>query len=197
MNSFKNICVFCGASLGQGSVYQDVAQALGAELNRRRIGLIYGGGGVGLMGTIARAVLAGGGAVTGVIPGPLKTKELSGEVLGDLITVRTMHERKATMTQLADGFIAIPGGFGTLDELFEALTWGQLGIHNKPIGLLNVNGYFTPLLQWIEHALAEGFVRPQHRNLIVVADEPAILLDLMIAYEPPPALTKWLDLNEA
>ena len=197
MNSFKNICVFCGASLGQGSIYQDMAQALGAELNRRHIGLIYGGGGVGLMGTIARTVLAGGGAVTGVIPGPLKSKELSGEVLGDLITVRTMHERKATMTQLADGFIAIPGGFGTLDELFEALTWGQLGIHNKPIGLLNVNGYFTPLLQWIEHAMGEGFVRPQHRNLIVVADEPATLLDLMIAYEPPPALTKWLDLNEA
>lgn len=197
MNSFKNICVFCGASLGQGPIYQAAAQALGVEMNRRHIGLIYGGGGVGLMGTIARAVLAGGGAVTGVIPGPLKTKELSGEILGDLITVHTMHERKATMTQLADGFIAIPGGFGTLDELFEAITWGQLGIHSKPIGLLNVNGYFTPLLQWIETALTEGFVRTQHRNLIVVADEPATLIDLMVAHEPPPTLVKWLDLNEA
>jgi uncharacterized protein (TIGR00730 family) len=196
MNPLTKICVFCGANLGKDLVYQQKAEALGAELVRRQIGLVYGGGSIGLMGTIARTVLEQGGKVTGVIPGSLKTKELAGEVFGDLITVQTMHERKATMARLADGFIAMPGGFGTLEELFEAITWGQLGIHTKPVGLLNVNQYFTPLLQWVDQAVAEGFVRAHHRNLITVADEPAALIEQMLVYEPPAGLVQWLDLDK-
>ena len=197
MNSITNICVYCGASLGSRPVYQQMAEALGAEMVRRGIGLIYGGGSVGLMGTIARTVHEQGGKVTGIIPSALKTKEITSQVFGELITVTTMHERKAMMARMADGFIAMPGGFGTLDELFEAITWGQLGIHAKPVGLLNVNHYFDPLLQWVEQALSEGFVRAHHRNLIVVAEEPALLIDQMNGYEPPAGLVQWLDWNKA
>lgn len=197
MNPLTQVCVFCGASSGQNPIYQAMAQALGVEMARRDIGLVYGGGSVGLMGTIARTVVNNGGKVTGVIPGALKTKELAGDIFGELITVNTMHERKALMARLADGFIAMPGGFGTLDELFEVITWGQLGIHTKPVGLLNVNHYFAPLLEWVEQALAEGFVRPRHRNLIIVADEPAVLIDQMVAYEPPAGLVQWLDLDKS
>jgi cytokinin riboside 5'-monophosphate phosphoribohydrolase len=197
MNPLTNICVYCGASLGNRPIYQQMAQALADEMARRGIGLVYGGGSVGLMGTIAHAVHEKGGKVTGIIPNALKMKEIVGEVFYELIAVNTMHERKAMMAHLADGFIAMPGGFGTLDELFEAITWGQLGIHAKPVGLLNVNHYFDPLLQWVEQALTEGFVRPHHRNLIVVAEEPALLIDKMNEYEPPAGLVQWLDWNKA
>ena len=197
MKQFTNLCVYCGASTGSQPIYEQMARALGEELVRRGIGLVYGGGSIGLMGSIARTVIANGGKVTGVIPNSLKTKEVAGEIFGDLITVNTMHERKAMMARLSDGFIAMPGGFGTLEELFEATTWGQLGIHTKPVGLLNVNHYFDGLLQWIEQAVAHGFIRPHHQNLIIVANEPAALIEKMLVYEPPAGLVQWLDLDKA
>lgn len=193
--SFSRICVFCGSSMGNRPSFQRAAQQLGQTLLDRGIGLVYGGGSVGLMGEIARTVAEGGGSVVGIIPGALKTKEIVGTVYGELIEVETMHERKAKMANLADAFIALPGGYGTLDELFEIVTWGQLGIHQKPIGLLNVEEYFTPLLQWVENALAMGFVRPQHRAILTMAAEAATLLDHLAAYTPAPGLVSWENLR--
>jgi uncharacterized protein (TIGR00730 family) len=197
MNQLSTLCVYCGANGGHQPVYAEVAAALGRELGRRGIGLVYGGGSVGLMGTVARATLQAGSPVTGVIPTSLTTRELMGHPIGELIIVPTMHERKARLAAMADAFIAMPGGFGTLDELFEAITWGQIGLHNKPIGLLNVVGYFDPLLAFIERSLAEGFIRPHHRDLFVVADEPAQLLDLLIDHQPPPGLIRANGLERA
>ena len=193
--TFSRICVFCGSSMGNRPTFQLAAHQLGQLLVDRGIGLVYGGGSVGLMGEIARTVAEGGGSVVGVIPGALKTKEIVGAVYGELIEVETMHERKAKMANLADAFIALPGGYGTLDELFEIVTWGQLGIHQKPIGLLNIEEYFTPLLQWVENALAMGFVRPQHRALLTMAAEPAALLAQLAAYTPAPGLVSWENLR--
>lgn len=197
MTHFTNIAVFCGANPGRRPEYEAVAIALGAELGRRGLGLVYGGGSVGMMGALARSARDHGSQVIGVIPGPLMTRELMGDKVGDLIVVETMHERKAQMVALADAFVALPGGFGTLDELFEVITWGQLGIHAKPVGLLNVAGFFDPLLVWIDHAVDEGFVRPHHRDLVVVEAEIAALFDRLHAYQSPPSLVKWLNLDEA
>lgn len=193
----KTVCVYCGSSHGASPAYTNAAHQLGTELVHRNLGLVYGGGSVGLMGTVAKAVSEGGGAVTGILPRSLKTKEIAETVYGNLIEVRTMHERKAMMTRLTDAFIAMPGGFGTLDELFEALTWGQLGIHTKPIGLFNVNGYFDGLIAWVDHAVTQGFIRPQHRSLLVVAADPGSLLDQLAQHQPPPGLVKWLDFEDA
>ena len=192
MNHFTNICVYCGSSPGRSLIYQEAAIALGEELAQRGIGLVYGGGNVGLMGTLACAVANAGGQVTGIIPGSLLPKELVGETIGDQVLVGSMHERKAQMIALADGFIALPGGYGTLDELFETITWAQLGIHSKPIGLLNVAGYFDALIQWIDHAVAEQLIRPEHRQLLVTAASPAALLEMMTQQQPPAGLTKWV-----
>lgn len=197
MRRLGSICVYCGASNNIRPEYEAVAIALGQELSRRDIGLVYGGGSVGLMGTLARTAREGGCSVVGVIPESLTTRELMGEQIGELIVVESMHERKAIMSSLSDAFVALPGGFGTMDELFEAITWGQLGIHAKPIGLLNVEGYFDPILQWIERGVQEGFVNPQHRKLLTVDLEPAALIDRLATYEPPPGLIKRLDLDEA
>jgi uncharacterized protein (TIGR00730 family) len=194
MKQLNKICVFCGANLGVQPIYAEAARAMSQALVQRGIGLVYGGGTVGLMGTIARTVAAAGGNVVGVIPGALMVKELASEAIGELIVVNTMHERKAKMASLVDAFIALPGGFGTLDELFEAITWGQLGIHSKPVGLFNVNGFFDPLLQWVDHAVAEGFVRPHHRALVQTASDPVTLLDQLAHYEAPPGLVKWENL---
>jgi uncharacterized protein (TIGR00730 family) len=183
--------------MGATVEYATAAHALGTALAQRQLGLVYGGGSVGLMGTVAKAVIDGGGTVTGILPRSLKTKEIAETIYGELIEVRTMHERKALMTRLTDAFIAMPGGFGTLDELFEALTWGQLGIHAKPIGLLNINGYFDGLIAWIDHALHQGFIRPQHRSLLVVDTEPAALLAKLAEHEPPAGVVKWLDFDDA
>lgn len=188
MNHLTTIAVFCGANAGTKPVYLDGARALGTELGRRRLSLVYGGGSVGLMGMVARSARDQGCHVVGVIPNYLTTKELMGQKIGDLIVVETMHERKATMGKMADAFIAMPGGFGTMDELFEVITWGQLGLHVKPIGLLNLDGYFDPLVGFIDHAVAQGFVRPHHRGLFVVGDEPARLLDQLAAHQAPPGL---------
>lgn len=196
MNQIKNMCVFCGASMGIDTVYEAAAQTLGHFLATHQICLIYGGGNIGLMGVVARAALECGGRVIGVIPRALMRKEIIAESIGELILVDTMHERKAKMAQMADAFIALPGGFGTLDELFEILTWSQLGIHSKPIGLLNVNDFYTPLLQWIDHAQIQGFIRLQHRKLLTMAQEPSALLDQLRHYEAPPGLVEWENLNE-
>lgn len=164
-------------------------------LAQRGHGLVYGGGSVGLMGVVADAVLIGGGEVIGVIPEALATKELAHPNITIMHVVPSMHARKARMAELSDAFIAMPGGFGTFEELFEVITWAQLGIHRKPIGLLNVAGYFDPLMELVEHAIAEGFIKPEHRQLIVVCDQPATLLD-NLAHHQMPAVRKWITPEE-
>jgi cytokinin riboside 5'-monophosphate phosphoribohydrolase len=191
MNRLRSICVFCGSSTGSKDVYRLAAEQLGRELVGRGLRLVYGAGSVGLMGVLARTVHDRGGEVLGIIPEPLTSREASGDTLGETIIVQTMHERKALMVQESDAFIAMPGGFGTMDELFEAITWGQLGIHRKPLGLLNVNGYFDPILQWVDMAVKEGFVRPQHRQLFVINDDPSALLERLARHQPPPPSVQW------
>ena len=187
----KRVCVFCGSSAGARPVYAEAARATGRLLAERGIGLVYGGGNVGLMGEVADAVLAAGGRVTGVIPRALMEREVGHRGLTTLHVVGSMHERKALMVDLSDGFVALPGGFGTLDELCEALTWSQLGIHAKPCGVLNVEGYFDALLALFDHATREGFVRDAHRRLVLEATEPAALLDAMARFQAP-VTEKWI-----
>jgi uncharacterized protein (TIGR00730 family) len=171
------ICVFSGSRSGVNFGYADAARQLGCELVKRGHDLVYGGGNVGLMGVIADAVLELRGHVTGVIPDALVSKEVAHEGLSDLRIVRSMHERKAVMAELSDGFIAMPGGIGTMEEFFEVLSWAQLGLHNKPCGLLNVSGYYRPLIQFLDHAVDHGFLKPKHRSLLIVEDKPHALLD--------------------
>jgi hypothetical protein len=171
------------------------AQALGRTLARRGIGLVYGGGTVGMMGELARATEGKGGRVIGVIPDALIDRERVNQAPGELIIVQTMHERKAKMVSLADGFVALPGGFGTLDELFEVITWAQLGIHNKPIGLLNVLGFFDPLLQWTAGSVAAEFIRPPYDQMFQVADTPEALLDQLARHQAPPGQVTWANLQ--
>lgn len=195
MSALKTICVFCGASMGKQDHYRAAAQQLGELLAQEGIGLVYGGGGIGLMGTIAATVADAGGRVTGILPGVLQGKERPeaasiGQSYGELILVETMHERKAVMAERSDAYIVMPGGYGTLDELFETITWGQLGIQRKSIGLLNVAGYFDALLAWIDHAVAEGFIQPIYRDLIVVDSEPASLLARLQESVPPAGLVQ-------
>ncbi len=187
----QRIAVFCGANAGANEQYAQAAEAFGRAVARRGLELIYGGGSVGLMGVAARTALAHGSRVVGIIPRALMTRELSGEVIGELVVVETMAERKEQMLTLADSFVMLPGGLGTMDELFEALTWGQLGIHAKPVGVLDVNGYFAGVLTWIDHAVREGFVRPQHRDLFIVDRDADALLDRMIDHRLPAGLTRW------
>ena len=187
----RRICVFCGSSTGLRPDYRLAAEAMGTALARRGQELVYGGGKVGLMGIMADAALAAGGRVTGVIPQALVAKEVGHAGLTELRVVRSMHERKALMAELADGFVALPGGMGTLDEMFEILTWAQLGIHAKPCGLLNVAGYFDPLLGFVRHSVAEGFVRQEHGSMLQVAAQPDALLDLL-QHAHVPVLPKWV-----
>jgi uncharacterized protein (TIGR00730 family) len=188
----KRVCVFCGSNVGTRPAYVDAARRLAAELVERRLGLVYGGGQVGLMGTLADAALAHGGEVIGVIPGPLASRELAHPGLTEMRIVASMHERKATMASLVDGFIALPGGLGTLEETLEILTWAQLGIHRKPVGLLNVEGYYDGLLRFLSHAVREEFVRPEYFALLLFGDTPAELLDRFAAWEPPTVNRAWL-----
>ena len=190
--SLQRICVFCGSSRGHKAEYLTAAQALGQELSRRGMGLVYGGGNIGLMGALADAALAAGGHVTGVIPEALLAKEVGHRGLPDLRVVKSMHERKALMAELSDGFIALPGGFGTFEEFFEVLTWSQLGFHAKPCGVLNIAGFFDPLLELLNHSVREGFVRPAHRELVLVDTDICRLLERMTAFQPPP-VHKWID----
>jgi uncharacterized protein (TIGR00730 family) len=173
----QRVCVFCGASSGRLPAYAEAARACGAELAARGLGLVYGGGRVGLMGAVADGALAGGGRVTGVIPQELVDRELAHDGLTKLHIVGSLHERKALMAELSDAFVALPGGFGTLDELLEQLTWSQLGLHAKPIGLLDVEGYWGPLIALARHATEEHFVRESDLAAIAVADAPGALLD--------------------
>jgi uncharacterized protein (TIGR00730 family) len=189
----KRVCVFAGSSPGRRPEYRTAAATLGRVVAARGMGVVYGGARLGLMGVLADAALAAGGEVIGVIPRSLVTKELAHTGLTELHVVQSMHERKALMSDLSDGFVALPGGWGTLDELFEILTWAQLGLHQKPSGLLNVEGYFDPLLAFIDHSIAEGFVRADYRRLVAVADAAEPLLDLLLAAPAPPAVEKWID----
>jgi uncharacterized protein (TIGR00730 family) len=181
----KRICVFCGSSPGARPAYRAAAASLGAALAARGIGLVYGGANVGLMSELAHSVLDAGGEVIGVIPRSLVQRELALTGLADLRITDSMQERKAVMADLADGFIAMPGGLGTLDEFFEVLTWTQLGIHRKPSGLLNVEGYFDTLLAFLDHAVAERFVKDVHRSMLIVELEPNRLLDRLDAFVAP------------
>ena len=191
----RRVCVFAGSSSGVRPEYRAAAVALGQVLCERQIDLVYGGAHVGLMGAIADAVMAGGGTVTGVIPEALVSKELAHTGITELHIVASMHERKALMAELSGGFIALPGGWGTWEELFEVLTWGQLGLHSKPCGLLNAGGYFDGLLAFMAHAMQEGFVRPEQNSMLLVADTPGGLLDEMAAYRPT-RVEKWLERSE-
>jgi uncharacterized protein (TIGR00730 family) len=193
--SLRRVCAFCGSSLGARPDYADAARALGTELAGRGIGLVYGGAHVGLMGAVADACRAAGGEVTGVIPAALVEAEVAHTELDDLRIVGTMHERKALMSELSDGFVALPGGFGTLDEFCEVLTWSQLGLHDppKPCGLLDVAGFFRPLVALFDAAVDQGFVRPEHRGLVLVEATPGALLDSLAAWDGPPATRKWVD----
>lgn len=189
----KRLCVFCGSSLGRRPAYQQAAGQLGRVLADSQIELIYGGGNCGLMGILADAALSRGGGVIGIIPNDLVAKEVGHTRLTELRVVATMHERKALMSKLADAFLALPGGFGTFEELFEVITWTQLGLQNKAIGLLNVEGYFDPLLQLMDHAVAEGFVRQEHRALLVASDSPQGLVASLSRSAPKISVDKWID----
>jgi uncharacterized protein (TIGR00730 family) len=188
-SSAMRICVFCGSNSGNHEVYANAAGEMGRTLAQRKIDVIYGGGRVGLMGALADAALIAGGAVIGVMPRSLVEREIQHTSLTELHTVATMHERKTKMAELADGFIALPGGAGTLEEIFEQWTWAQLGIHHKPCGFLNVNGYFDPLRKMIDRMAGDGFLRPEHASMLVFATEPAAIIDTFMSYSPPAA--KW------
>jgi uncharacterized protein (TIGR00730 family) len=176
-SNMKRVCVFAGSNLGSQAEYQAVARELGRTLAQREMGLIYGGARIGLMGAVADAVLAARGHVTGVIPKALVAKEVAHDGLSELRVVGSMHERKTIMADLTDGFIALPGGWGTLEEFFEILTWAQLGLHDKPCGLLNVQGYFDRLLSFIAHAIDEGFLKREYGAVVLVSASPDVLLD--------------------
>ena len=191
----KRICVFCGSSLGSNPEYAEAAITLGGLLAMRKIGLVYGGGNVGLMGVIANAVLDAGGEVIGVIPHALASREIEHRGVTHLHVVDSMHERKAMMADLSDAFIAMPGGVGTFEEFFEAVTWTQLGLHRKPCGLLNVSAFYTPLAAFIDQAVSEGFIKPVHRASIVVDDNPERLLDTLARVRLPD-VPKWLRRDE-
>lgn len=187
----RRICVFCGSSTGNRPEYRDAAERLAHELTRRNIGLVFGGGCVGLMGVIADTVLAAGGHVIGVIPHALVAREVAHKGLPDLRIVNSMHERKAMMAELSDAFIALPGGFGTFEEFCEVVTWTQLGLHRKRCGLLNVLGYYDPLLALFDRAVADGFVKPSSRDLVIADDDPAALLARLDAPLEAPG-PKWI-----
>jgi uncharacterized protein (TIGR00730 family) len=188
----KRLCVFCGSSPGADPAFASAARQLGALLAERRIGLVYGGASVGLMAEIANSTMAAAGEVIGVIPHSLVDREVAHRGLRDLRVVDSMHQRKAAMADLSDGFIAMPGGLGTLEEFFEVLTWAQLGMHTKPCGLLNIRGFYDKLLAFLDHAVEQRFIKPVHRATVMVADRPDDLLAKLEAYRAP-ASGKWID----
>lgn len=193
--TIKRICVFCGSQAGSREVYGEQARALGRAMADRGIGLVYGGGGIGMMGAVADAVIEARGEVIGVIPYALASKERARRDI-DMRVVNTMHERKAMMAELSDAFIAMPGGFGTLEEMMETITWGQLGIHRKPVGLLNVASYYDPLIAMIDRAIEEGFILPRYRNLFVASSGVDELFDLMRKFQPLEGVVKWIEISE-
>jgi uncharacterized protein (TIGR00730 family) len=192
----KRICVFCGSSKGANSAYSEAARQLGLALVRRGIGLVYGGGNIGLMGVIADTVLKADGEAIGVIPEALEEREVAHTGLTKLHVVGSMHERKALMAELSDGFIALPGGFGPYEEFCEVITWSQLGIHAKPCGMLNVEGYYNTLIDLFDKGVEESFIRPEHRRIVLTDTEPEKLLNKMSEFRAP-EMGKWLDLDRA
>ena len=188
----RSVCVFCGASIGANPAYRAAAVALGEAIARRGLRLVYGGGAVGLMGTVADAAMAAGGEVIGIIPESLMNAEIGHKGLSRLEVVDGMHARKARMAELSDAFIALPGGLGTLEELFEVWTWGQLGYHGKPLGLLEVNGFYSKLTAFLDHIVGEGFVRAPHRDMLHVSESPDSLLDALDQWQPT-VTPKWVD----
>ena len=192
MSEIRRLAVFCGSNPGARPEYVEAARSLGTLLCKRGIGVVYGGSSVGLMAALADTMLENGGDIIGVIPRMLVEREVANNALSDLRIVESMHERKALMAELADGFMALPGGIGTLEEFFEIWTWGQLGMHDKPCGLLNVAGYFDGLLEFLDRAVTEKFVRDVHRAMVVVESDPADLLARFEAYEPP-RVVKWIN----
>jgi uncharacterized protein (TIGR00730 family) len=189
--TLENICVYCGSNAGRQPVYAEQAKAFGRTLAQRGLGLIYGGSSAGIMGVVADAVLAHGGRAIGIIPEVLVKKELAHKGLTELHVVGSMHERKTLMAEKADGFVALPGGVGTFEEIFETWTWAQLGLHSKPCGLLNIAGYYDKLAAFLDHTVEEAFMRPQHRAMLVVENDADALLDRFAAYEAP-TVTKWI-----
>jgi uncharacterized protein (TIGR00730 family) len=192
----ERICVFCGASPGARPAYRDAAEELARALTGQGIGVVYGGGGVGLMGALADAVLAAGGEITGVIPRSLVEREIAHRDVEDMRVVGSMHERKALMAELAGAFVALPGGIGTLEELFEVYTWAQLGLHRKPCALLNVEGYYDGVAGFLDHAVRERFLREETRDLLMVESDPAALLERLRSFEPSAVVPKWIDREE-
>jgi uncharacterized protein (TIGR00730 family) len=191
-----SVCVFCGSTPGVDELYVDAARAMGQLLARHRVTMVYGGGRAGLMGAAADAALDDGGRVVGVMPRALWAREVGHTGLSELLVVDTMHERKALLAERADAFIALPGGIGTLEELFEVWTWATLGIHTKPVALLNVGGFWDPLLAMIDHLVDQGFVRLQSRAMLLADDDPARLLARLESYEAP-AVTRWLTVEQS
>jgi uncharacterized protein (TIGR00730 family) len=191
----SSICVFCGSNAGAHPAYLQAAEAVGRGLAQRGIRVVYGGGKVGMMGAVADAASAAGGQVVGVIPQAIFDLEIGHTGIDDLRVVGSMHERKALMAELSDAFVALPGGIGTLEELFEVYTWAQLGIHSKPLGLMDVAGYFQPLVGFLDHAVRERFLRPETRTLLAVSEDLDELLTALTAWEPV-ALRKWIDLDQ-
>ena len=191
----KRICVYCGSSPGRLSDYRDAARQLGNELAARKIGLVYGGASVGVMGAVADAILDQGGRAIGVIPHALATREVAHNGLDELFVVDSMHERKAKMAELSDGFIALPGGWGTIEEIFEMLTWAQLGFHQKPCGLLNISAYYDHLFKFLEHAIDQRFVREEYRPMIMMEQTASGLLDRYQLYRAP-SVRKWIGPEE-
>lgn len=192
MSRFKRICVFCGSQEGNDPVFAEQAIAVGKHLADRGIGLVFGGGKVGLMGKVANATLIGGGEAMGVIPNKLMRREVAHQGLTELFVVESMHARKAMMAHLSGAFLTLPGGWGTMEEMFEVLTWTQLRYHKKPMGMLNTNGYYDHLLAFADHAVASGFLREEHRGLLVHDDDPERLLDRLEKVEIPDD-TRWID----
>jgi hypothetical protein len=190
--TLRRVCVFCGSNMGARPAYAEAARAFGTEVARRGLGLVYGGGAVGLMGIAADAALAAGGEVHGIIPYGLQAREVAHTGGAKMEIVDTMHERKARMNALSDGFVVLPGGFGTLEEAVEGLTWAQLGIQEKGVVFLEVEGFWGPFLGALDHMAAEGFIRPQHRPLAMRAASPGEALDMLASYTPPPGTQPWL-----
>ncbi|HEU4656021.1 MAG TPA: TIGR00730 family Rossman fold protein [Capillimicrobium sp.] len=196
MRELRSVCVYAGSSAGIRPAYRDAAEALGVTIARTGRRLVYGGGDVGLMKVVADAAMDAGGEVIGVIPQTLDEREIGHRGLSELRIVSSMHERKMTMAELSDAFIALPGGVGTVEELVEVLTWTQLGLHEKPCAVLDVEGYYAPLIAFLDHAVAEGFLRFEHRELLLRDDDPGSLLDALEAWEAP-TLPKWIDRESA
>lgn len=192
----NSICVYCGSSDQVHPRYLQAAADMGAALAARGDSLVFGGGGTGLMGALADAVLEQGGYAVGIIPAFFNTEQLVHAGLNELHVVETMHLRKAAMAERADAFIALPGGFGTFEELFEILTWAQIGLHQKPVGVLNAHGYFEPLLALVEHARSEGFLYSEHRGLLIDAEDPGTLLSKMTAFKTPENLSRWVERDD-